>query len=100
MPSLGADMTEGTLLRWLVQPGDLVHPGDVVAEVDTTKAAIEVECFDDGVIGELLVPEGTTVAVGTPLATIRPGPPAPGGPPGGDTPKPRPPQGFATGGPP
>ncbi|WP_459958668.1 2-oxo acid dehydrogenase subunit E2 [Nocardia sp. IFM 10818] len=70
MPSLGADMTEGTLLTWLVHPGDTVHAGDIVAEVDTTKAAIEVECFDDGVIGEILVPEGTTVPVGTPLATI------------------------------
>ncbi|MGW4355778.1 E3 binding domain-containing protein, partial [Nocardia sp. NPDC004582] len=70
MPSLGADMTEGTLLEWRVRPGDAVHKGDVVAEVDTTKAAIEVECFDDGVIGELLVPEGATVPVGTPLATI------------------------------
>ncbi|PSK27324.1 2-oxo acid dehydrogenase subunit E2 [Nocardia seriolae] len=70
MPSLGADMTEGTLLQWLVHPGDTVHSGDVVAEVDTTKAAIEVECFESGVIGELLVPEGETVPVGTPLATI------------------------------
>ncbi|RDI55247.1 dihydrolipoamide acetyltransferase family protein [Nocardia mexicana] len=72
MPSLGADMTEGTLLQWLVHPGDVVRAGDVVAEVDTTKAAIEVECFDDGVIGELLVREGETVPVGAPLATIEP----------------------------
>ncbi|UGT67809.1 2-oxo acid dehydrogenase subunit E2 [Nocardia gipuzkoensis] len=65
-------MTEGTLLHWLVHPGDVVHKGDVVAEVDTTKAAIEVECFDDGVLGTILVPEGKTVPVGTPLATIEP----------------------------
>ncbi|MEU7766613.1 2-oxo acid dehydrogenase subunit E2 [Nocardia sp. NPDC049190] len=70
MPSLGADMVEGTLLHWHVHSGDLVHRGDVVAEVDTTKAAIEVECFDDGVVGTILVPEGTTVPVGTALATI------------------------------
>ncbi|WP_425297286.1 biotin/lipoyl-containing protein [Nocardia abscessus] len=70
MPSLGADMVEGTLLHWLVHPGDVVHKGDVVAEVDTTKAAIEIECFDDGVVGTILVPEGKTVPVGTPLATI------------------------------
>ncbi|MGW4066275.1 2-oxo acid dehydrogenase subunit E2 [Nocardia grenadensis] len=70
MPSLGADMTEGTLLHWLVHPGDTVHTGDVVAEVDTTKAAIEVECFDDGVVGDILVPEGRKVPVGTVLATI------------------------------
>ncbi|MGY2060763.1 biotin/lipoyl-containing protein, partial [Nocardia gipuzkoensis] len=70
MPSLGADMTEGTLLRWLVRPGSVVRKGDIVAEVDTTKAAIEIECFDDGVIGEILVPEGATVPVGTVLTTI------------------------------
>ncbi|MGN2637992.1 2-oxo acid dehydrogenase subunit E2 [Nocardia takedensis] len=70
MPSLGADMAEGTLLRWFVHPGQTVHRGDIVAEVDTTKAAIEVECFDDGVVGALLVPEGETVPVGAVLATI------------------------------
>ncbi|SUD49383.1 Dihydrolipoyllysine-residue acetyltransferase component of pyruvate dehydrogenase complex [Nocardia otitidiscaviarum] len=72
MPSLGADMTEGTLLHWMVHPGDPVHAGDVIAEVDTTKAAIEIECFDDGVIGTILVPEGETVPVGAVLATIEP----------------------------
>ncbi|MBF6182268.1 2-oxo acid dehydrogenase subunit E2 [Nocardia otitidiscaviarum] len=72
MPSLGADMTEGTLLHWMVHPGETVHAGDVIAEVDTTKAAIEIECFDDGVIGTILVPEGETVPVGAVLATIEP----------------------------
>ncbi|MEU7143916.1 2-oxo acid dehydrogenase subunit E2 [Nocardia sp. NPDC046473] len=72
MPSLGADMEHGTLLQWHVKPGDTVHKGDIVAEVDTAKAAIEVECFDDGTIGEILVPEGATVPVGTVLATIEP----------------------------
>ncbi len=71
MPSLGADMTEGTLLEWRVHPGDTVHKGDIVAEVDTAKAAIEIECFDDGVIGDILVDAGATVPVGTVLATIR-----------------------------
>jgi len=70
MPSLGADMTEGTLLEWLVKPGDTVHKGDVVAVVDTSKSAIDVECFDSGVVTDLLVHEGSTVAVGTPLAVI------------------------------
>ena len=70
MPSLGADMDQGTLLEWLVSPGDHVHKGDPVAVVDTSKAAIEVEVFEDGVVGELLVPPGTTVQVGTPLARI------------------------------
>jgi len=70
MPSLGADMDEGTVLEWLVRPGDRVHRGDLVAVVKTDKADIEVEVFDDGTIGELLVPVGTKVAVGTALATI------------------------------
>ena len=71
MPSLGADMDSGTVLEWLVHPGDEVHRGDLVAVVKTDKADIEVEIFEDGVIGELLVPEGTEVDVGTPLATLR-----------------------------
>ncbi|WP_280427143.1 2-oxo acid dehydrogenase subunit E2 [Nocardia brasiliensis] len=75
MPSLGADMERGTLLQWHVRPGDSVHKGDIVAEVDTAKAAIEVECFDEGTIGEILVPEGATVPVGTILATIETGMP-------------------------
>ncbi|HEU4490278.1 MAG TPA: E3 binding domain-containing protein [Jiangellales bacterium] len=70
MPSLGADMDEGTLLEWLVHPGDPVHRGDVVAVVDTSKAAIEVECFEEGVVDDLLVEPGTRVPVGTPLARI------------------------------
>jgi len=73
MPVLGADMERGTLLEWLVHPGDLVHKGQTVAVVDTAKAAIEVESFSEGVVDELLVPEGTEVAVGTPLARLRSG---------------------------
>lgn len=70
MPILGADMTEGTLLEWLVSPGDAVHHGDIIAVVDTAKSAIDVESFADGVVVELLVEPGTTVPVGTPLAVI------------------------------
>lgn len=70
MPSLGADMTEGTLLEWLVQPGATVHKGDIVAVVDTSKAAIEVECFTSGTVRRLLVEPGTQVPVGAPLALI------------------------------
>lgn len=72
MPSLGADMENGTLLEWLVAPGDPVHRGEVVAVVDTEKAAIEVECFDDGVIEELKVQPGESVPVGAVLASIGP----------------------------
>ena len=58
LPSLGADMDEGMLAAWLVSPGDTVHRGDVIAEVETDKGIIEVECWEDAVIGELLVEPG------------------------------------------
>ncbi|MFF4762301.1 2-oxo acid dehydrogenase subunit E2 [Streptomyces sp. NPDC001292] len=77
MPSLGADMDEGVLQEWLVTPGDQVRKGDVVAVVETDKAAIEVECFESGTVGRLLVPPGARVPVGTPLAVIE-GEAAPG----------------------
>lgn len=70
MPSLGADMEEGTLLEWLVKPGDAVHRGDIVAVVDTAKSAVEVECFDDGVVDALLVAPGQVVPVGAVLARL------------------------------
>ncbi|MGE0067485.1 MAG: biotin/lipoyl-containing protein, partial [Solirubrobacterales bacterium] len=95
MPSLGADMDAGTLLEWRVKPGEAVKRGDIVAVVDTSKAEIEVEIFEDGVIGELLVEEGTKVPVGTPLATVRaaggegaPEPPPAAEPPPADAPPP------------
>jgi len=70
MPALGADMDEGMLNEWLVKPGDTVTRGQIVAVVETTKAAVEIECWHDGVVAELLVPVGQTVAVGTPLAIL------------------------------
>jgi pyruvate dehydrogenase E2 component (dihydrolipoamide acetyltransferase) len=71
MPSLGADMEEGKLLQWKVQPGDAVKRGDIVAVVHTEKAEIEVEVFQDGIIDQLLVQPGAVVPVGTVLATLR-----------------------------
>ncbi len=71
MPSLGADMEAGTLIQWLVKPGDVVKRGDIIAVVDTEKAAIEIEVFETGVIQTILVREGETVPVGTVLAIIR-----------------------------
>ena len=72
MPSLGADMDEAMLVGWLVAPGDQVARGDVIAEVETDKGVMEVECWDDGVIDELLVePSSEKLPVGTPLARIR-----------------------------
>lgn len=70
MPALGADMDEGKLNEWLVKPGDTVNRGQVVAVVETTKAAVEVECWQEGVVHELLVPVGETVQVGAVLATL------------------------------
>jgi len=71
MPSLGADMEAGTLAEWRVRPGDGVKRGDIVAVVDTEKAAIEVEIFEDGIVQAILVREGEKVPVGTVLAMIR-----------------------------
>jgi pyruvate dehydrogenase E2 component (dihydrolipoamide acetyltransferase) len=71
MPSLGADMEAGTLVQWLVKPGDHVKHGDIIAVVETQKGAIEIETFQTGVIEKILVDVGTKVPVGTPLAEIR-----------------------------
>ncbi|HPU51497.1 MAG TPA: dihydrolipoamide acetyltransferase family protein [Burkholderiaceae bacterium] len=71
LPSLGADMEDGTLLEWLIKPGDTVHRAQVVAIVDTSKAAVEVEIWQDGVVEALLVMPGEKVPVGTVLATLR-----------------------------
>jgi pyruvate dehydrogenase E2 component (dihydrolipoamide acetyltransferase) len=70
MPALGADMEVGKVVEWLVKPGDRVRPGDVVAVVETHKGAIDVECFLDGVIGDL-APLGQELPVGAVLAQVR-----------------------------
>ncbi|HXX02737.1 MAG TPA: biotin/lipoyl-containing protein, partial [Xanthobacteraceae bacterium] len=71
MPSLGADMEAGTLVEWLVKPGDWVKRGDIVAVVETQKGAIEIEVYEAGRIEKILVDLNTKVPVGTPLAQIR-----------------------------
>ena len=70
LPSLGADMDQGKLLEWKVKPGEAVKRGQVVAVVDTSKAAVEVEIWQDGTLFEQLVQIGETVPVGTVLATL------------------------------
>ncbi len=70
MPSLGADMDHGKVVEWLVKPGDAVHRGDLVAVVDTDKTVMDVESFEDGVVGEYLVGLGETVPVGTPIVRL------------------------------
>ncbi|TPE46224.1 dihydrolipoamide acetyltransferase family protein [Pontibacter mangrovi] len=70
MPSLGADMESGFLREWRVKPGDKIRKGDIIAEVETQKGIVEIEVFDEGVIGELLVGADEQVPVGRSMATI------------------------------
>jgi pyruvate dehydrogenase E1 component beta subunit len=71
MPALSPTMEKGNLAKWLKREGDKVKPGDVIAEIETDKATMEVEAIDEGTLGAILVPEGTNdVAVNTPIATI------------------------------
>jgi len=71
MPALSPTMTEGNLAKWLVKEGDTVSSGDVLAEIETDKATMEVEAVDEGTIGKLLVEEGSEgVAVNTPIAIL------------------------------
>ena len=88
MPALSPTMTEGKLARWLKHVGDEVHAGDVIAEIETDKATMEVEAVDEGKLAQILVDEGTEgVAVNTPIAVLAangedvsapaPAPPAP-----------------------
>ena len=71
MPALSPTMEEGTLAKWLVKEGDTVKSGDLLAEIETDKATMEFEAVDEGVIGQILVAEGTdNVKVGTVIATI------------------------------
>jgi pyruvate dehydrogenase E2 component (dihydrolipoamide acetyltransferase) len=71
MPALSPTMTEGTLARWLKHEGDRIAAGDVIAEIETDKATMEVEAVDEGVLGKILVPDGTAgVKVNDPIAVL------------------------------
>jgi len=71
MPALSPTMTEGTLSRWLKKEGEKVTAGDVLAEIETDKATMEVEAVDEGVLGRILVPDGTAgVKVNEPIAVL------------------------------
>jgi pyruvate dehydrogenase E1 component beta subunit len=71
MPALSPTMEKGNLVKWVKNEGDKVQAGDVIAEIETDKATMEVEAVDDGTIGKILVPAGTNdVAVNTPIAMI------------------------------
>src|SRR5690242_7467927 len=71
MPALSPTMEKGNLAKWVKQQGDKVKSGDIIAEIETDKATMEVEATDEGTLGQILVPEGTAdVAVNTPIAVI------------------------------
>ncbi|MDH4298603.1 MAG: E3 binding domain-containing protein, partial [Cyclobacteriaceae bacterium] len=70
MPSLGADMEAGFLREWKVKPGDLVKRGDIIAEIETQKGIIDIEVFDEGIVGELMIAVDEKVPVGTLMTHI------------------------------
>src|ERR1700689_4476690 len=71
MPALSPTMTEGKIARWLKKEGDKIKAGQTIAEIETDKATMEVEAVDEGILGQILVPEGTeNVAINTPIAVL------------------------------
>jgi pyruvate dehydrogenase E2 component (dihydrolipoamide acetyltransferase) len=70
MPRLSDTMSEGAIDKWLKSPGDQVERGDIIAEIETDKAVMELEAFENGTLLKILVPEGQTVPIGTPIALI------------------------------
>ena len=71
MPALSPTMTEGRLAKWHIKPGDNIRSGDVIAEIETDKATMEVEAVDEGVVSAILIAEGTeNVAVNTLIAQL------------------------------
>src|SRR5579859_5382358 len=70
MPRLSDTMQEGTIGKWLKQPGDAVKKGDSLAEIETDKATMDLEAFDDGVLEQILVNAGETVPIGQPVAVV------------------------------
>ena len=70
MPKLGFDMAEGTLIRWVIQEGEQVTKGAVLAEIETDKATVEVQSEYDGVLLRQIVPQGTVVPINDPIAVI------------------------------
>jgi pyruvate dehydrogenase E2 component (dihydrolipoyllysine-residue acetyltransferase) len=70
MPRLSDTMEEGVISTWHKKPGDKVAVGDSLVDIETDKALMEYEAYEDGVLGEILVPEGGTAAIGTPIATL------------------------------
>src|SRR5580693_8763798 len=80
LPDVGEGLTEAEIVKWHVQPGDKVTVNQIIVEIETAKAVVELPCPWEGVVAELLVPEGTTADVGTPIITVSTGPGASAGP--------------------
>ena len=70
MPKLGFDMQEGTLVRWVKKEGENINKGDVLAEIDTDKATVEVESSATGIVRKLLVDQGAIVPIGSAIANV------------------------------
>ena len=70
MPRLSDTMSEGTVGRWLKQPGDQVSAGDIIAEIETDKATMELESFESGILQKVIIPTGKTVPIGEVIALI------------------------------
>src|ERR1700752_5130496 len=70
MPRLSDTMTEGTIAKWLKHPGDQVQKGDILLEIETDKATMELEAYESGVVEKVLVNEGQTVPIGQPIMLI------------------------------
>src|SRR5437868_15307528 len=77
MPRLSDTMEEGTIASWLKKPGDEVSRGEVIAQIETDKATMDLTSFEAGTLQEILAPEGSTVAIGKPVARIGSGAAAP-----------------------
>ena len=77
MPRLSDTMEEGTIASWLKKPGEKVDRGEVIAQIETDKATMDLTAFEAGTLQEILAPEGTTVAIGQPVARIGSGKSAP-----------------------
>src|SRR5438067_138012 len=76
MPRLSDTMEEGTIAAWLKKPGEQVKKGDVIAQIETDKATMDLTAFEAGTLQEILAPEGTTVPIGKPVARIGSGAPS------------------------
>src|SRR6266481_5847601 len=75
MPRLSDTMEEGTIASWLKKPGEQVTRGEVIAQIETDKATMDLTAFEAGTLQEILAPEGTTVAIGQPVARLGNGKP-------------------------